>query len=387
MRQKIFVLVILILLQVGIFTHPALAVSCKDTKISWEPKNFPEDATEFKLTVQITDINVLNNLKGNAAQLYIEGTTISGPPVTDNKLEFILPSNLIKRREDPYRGKLQWLPPGTSSYTDYCTDITYQIGTTTCNIGYPTQNMSIPPNSALTIKFSGIANTPYILNTNTHRFLGIGPGTRVATVTNSSGQGEVSLTTIPGDNGDTVRLTLFPDLTKVPNVQDTSKYQCITDIKIDAKAAPPSTPPPGPVGLIPATETVRTCPKEGEELDPARHFDKGQCTKGGGKVVEGCTDDLNNPGIATAIGCIHTNPAEFVKDFLTFAIGISGGLAFLMMLLGVFGMLTSAGNPDSLNAGRERLTNAIIGLLFVIFSVLLMQIIGFDILKIPGFGR
>lgn len=92
------------------------------------------------------------------------------------------------------------------------------------------------------------------------------------------------------------------------------------------------------------------------------------------------------PGISTAIGCIHTNPAEFVKDFMAFAIGIGGGLAFLMMLLGAFQMLTSAGNPDTLKAGQDRLTSAVIGLLFVIFAVLLLQIIGFGILKIPGFN-
>lgn len=111
------------------------------------------------------------------------------------------------------------------------------------------------------------------------------------------------------------------------------------------------------------------------------------CTFAGGEKVRGCTDDPNNPGIATAIGCIHTNPSALVKDILTFAIGISGGLAFLMMLLGVFGMLTSAGNPEALQAGRDKLTNATIGLLFVIFAVLLMQIIGVGILDIPGFDR
>jgi len=92
-------------------------------------------------------------------------------------------------------------------------------------------------------------------------------------------------------------------------------------------------------------------------------------------------------GIQTAIGCIHTNPVALVKDLLIFIIAISGGLAFLMMLLGAFQMLTSAGNPDTLNAGKERLTNAVIGLLFIIFSILLLQIIGADILKLPDFAQ
>lgn len=97
--------------------------------------------------------------------------------------------------------------------------------------------------------------------------------------------------------------------------------------------------------------------------------------------------DPNNPGFKTAIGCIHTSPAELVKDFMTFILGISGGLAFLMMLLGAFQMLTSAGNPETLATGKDRFTSAIIGLLFVIFAVLLLQIIGVDILRLPGFKR
>lgn len=104
-------------------------------------------------------------------------------------------------------------------------------------------------------------------------------------------------------------------------------------------------------------------------------------------TTPGIQTDPAKPGIATAIGCIHTNPDDLIADVLKFAIGIGGGLAFLMMLLGAFQMLTSAGNPETLAAGKDRLTSAVIGLLFVIFAVLLLQIIGVDILGLPGFGR
>lgn len=127
--------------------------------------------------------------------------------------------------------------------------------------------------------------------------------------------------------------------------------------------------------------------KTGSQINdttPGRCTDKDVvCTEVGKDST--CGSD-KNPGIKTAIGCIRTNPAEFVQDFMKFIIGISGGLAFLMMLLGAFQMLTSAGNPETLHAGRERLTSAIIGLLIIIFATLLLQIIGVDILKIPGFG-
>lgn len=109
----------------------------------------------------------------------------------------------------------------------------------------------------------------------------------------------------------------------------------------------------------------------------------GPVVTGGGKT---CGTDAANQGIDTAIGCIHTSPVGFIKDFFKFIIGISGGIAFLMMLLGAFEMITSAGNPDSLKNGKDRFTSAVIGLLFVIFSILFLQIIGVGILNIPGFS-
>lgn len=144
--------------------------------------------------------------------------------------------------------------------------------------------------------------------------------------------------------------------------------------------------------IDPNQVSQKTCKKKG---DPSIVAGDAICTESGVEGL-GCDIDPDTPGIQTdpkkpsiktAIGCIHTNPADLVADVLKFALGIGGGLAFLMMLLGAFQMLTSAGNPETLAAGKDRLTSAIIGLLFIIFAVLLLQIIGMDILGIPGFGR
>lgn len=125
----------------------------------------------------------------------------------------------------------------------------------------------------------------------------------------------------------------------------------------------------------------KICKDPNNKADPFDPSRDAICGFGGGDPC----GDPTNPGFKTAIGCIHTSPVSLARDVLTFVVAISGGLAFLMMLLGVFQMLTSQGNPDSLNAGRERLTSAVIGLLFVIFSVLLLRIIGVDILGLGKF--
>lgn len=141
--------------------------------------------------------------------------------------------------------------------------------------------------------------------------------------------------------------------------------------------------PPGWSGstTTPSTTPSKTCKDPNDPtFDPNINI---ACATAGG---DQCSVD-GSPGFKTAIGCIPTNPDKLVQAVLTFVIGISGGLAFLLMLLGAFQMLTSAGNPETLNAGKDRFTQAIIGLLFVIFSVLLLQIIGVDILGLEGFRR
>lgn len=98
--------------------------------------------------------------------------------------------------------------------------------------------------------------------------------------------------------------------------------------------------------------------------------------------LDGCTNGIN-----TALGCISIdNWDSLVETILKFAIGISGGIAFLLMVMAGFMIMTSRGDPKRLSAGQELLTSAIMGLLLLIFSVFILKIIGVDLLGIQGFG-
>ncbi len=111
------------------------------------------------------------------------------------------------------------------------------------------------------------------------------------------------------------------------------------------------------------------------------------CSFAQGEGRSQCTACIGGspPGIWTAIGCISSTPSGFVKTILPFAMGLGGGIAFLLMLIGALQIMTSAGNPEKLNAGKELVTSAIVGLLLIIFSVFLLKLIGADILGVPGF--
>lgn len=91
-------------------------------------------------------------------------------------------------------------------------------------------------------------------------------------------------------------------------------------------------------------------------------------------------------GMWTSIGCIPTDPQGFIAKFLSIGVGIAGGIAFLLIIFGGFTILTSSGNPERLHTGKELVSAAIAGLLLIIFSLFLLQLIGYNILGIPGFG-
>jgi len=94
----------------------------------------------------------------------------------------------------------------------------------------------------------------------------------------------------------------------------------------------------------------------------------------------------NSTGINTAIGCINVlgdnTGAGFASFLLKWAIGVGSGIAFLLILYSGFMIMTSAGNPERLKAGQELLTSAISGILLLIFSIFILNLIGVKILGI-----
>lgn len=88
--------------------------------------------------------------------------------------------------------------------------------------------------------------------------------------------------------------------------------------------------------------------------------------------------------VETALGCVSTDPSTFVGTLLGWAIGIAGGIAFLLIVFGGFQVVTSSGDPEKLNNGKEIIVSAMAGVLMIVFSVILLKIIGVDILHIPG---
>lgn len=97
--------------------------------------------------------------------------------------------------------------------------------------------------------------------------------------------------------------------------------------------------------------------------------------------------DKHCQAIATPIGDLSTDPKEFIPTLFRILLSLSGGIALLLVIYSGYQLMTSQGNPEVVKAARERLTSAFVGLLFLIFSLVILQVIGVDILNLPGFGR
>ena len=114
-----------------------------------------------------------------------------------------------------------------------------------------------------------------------------------------------------------------------------------------------------------------------------------KCDAADAKCKECLGPNPGNPaGIPTPWGtCFETNAAGLIGGLFGIILGLAGGIALILIIYSGYRMMVSAGNPEALQGARETLTSAIIGLLFIIFSFVILEVIGVDILKIPSFGE
>ncbi len=106
-----------------------------------------------------------------------------------------------------------------------------------------------------------------------------------------------------------------------------------------------------------------------------------------------CSEDQvknKNCQIQTGLG-IKINftggPGEFIKTLMGILFGVIGGIATILIIFSGYRLMVSQGNPEKIQGAKDQLTAAIIGLLFTIFSLVILQTIGYDILRLPGFGK
>lgn len=110
---------------------------------------------------------------------------------------------------------------------------------------------------------------------------------------------------------------------------------------------------------------------------------------GGARAICAEYDAVNNRcnKVNTALGGIGTTPQEFIKTIFQFILVLAAFGAIIIIIYSGYILITSAGNKERIAAARETITSAVVGLLFIIFSIVILEIIGVDILRIPDLFR
>jgi 3-phosphoglycerate kinase len=99
------------------------------------------------------------------------------------------------------------------------------------------------------------------------------------------------------------------------------------------------------------------------------------CTTGGGV------------GINTALGCLRVDSlGGMLSQILGWAVSVGGGIALMFIIFAGFQIVTSGGDPKKVQAAKELMTSAITGLLLVIFSLVIMNFFGVNILGLGSLG-
>lgn len=87
--------------------------------------------------------------------------------------------------------------------------------------------------------------------------------------------------------------------------------------------------------------------------------------------------------VQTGLGPIPDNPKGLADGVFKIALGAAGGIAFLLIIYGGFKLAFSQGDPKAIQDARDVITSAIVGLVLVVLSVFLLNLIGIDILGLP----
>ena len=89
--------------------------------------------------------------------------------------------------------------------------------------------------------------------------------------------------------------------------------------------------------------------------------------------------------VETGLGCVPTDAAGLAAFLVTLIVGVAGGVALLLLIIGGAQFIASGGDPDSIDEAKEKITAAVSGILLIIFSLVVLKVLGVDILGLPGF--
>ncbi|MEO6728931.1 MAG: hypothetical protein ABIM99_03335 [Candidatus Dojkabacteria bacterium] len=110
--------------------------------------------------------------------------------------------------------------------------------------------------------------------------------------------------------------------------------------------------------------------------------------RGVGKVSETnyklCCNCREAGGVWTGIGCTDTSPLGIITGIIRIVFGVVGGIALLQIIIA--GIMYQTGDEARIKAARESIIKTLTGLAVLVFSILILRIIGINILDVLPVG-
>lgn len=118
--------------------------------------------------------------------------------------------------------------------------------------------------------------------------------------------------------------------------------------------------------------------------DQTTNLPKTPCkTLDGGKDAKGYNAKGECTGVASGLGIdIPSDPAKLITTILSIVLSLSGGIAVILIIRAGYKLMVSQGDPEKIQESKNELTSAIAGLLFIIFSFVIIQFVTTDLLRL-----
>ncbi len=113
---------------------------------------------------------------------------------------------------------------------------------------------------------------------------------------------------------------------------------------------------------------------------PGRKDIEDLCKDETGVMDAGCVTCYERGGIWIAIGCVDPTPLGIMTRLIQTAIGVMGGVALIQLIMA--GIAYQRGKEEDIQKYKQKVIATLTGLVVLVFSVLILRIIGVNVLDI-----
>lgn len=78
---------------------------------------------------------------------------------------------------------------------------------------------------------------------------------------------------------------------------------------------------------------------------------------------------------ASGLRCTETSVPQIFRTIINWALGIAFGIAVIFLIIGGFRYITAGGNEESAEKGKSSVINALIGIVIIVLSYVIVNVV------------